>query len=68
VHLPGLRSVRQRRGLTQRELAARAETGQQTICQLETRQRGAYPKTIRKLASALKVPPAELMGDHRAEY
>ena len=67
MYLAGLRSVRQRRGLTQRELAARAKTGQQTVCRLETLRRGAYPKTIRKLASALGVAPAELMDDHRAE-
>ena len=67
VRLAGLRSVRQRRGLTQRELAALAKTGQQTVCQLETLRRGAYPKTIRKLASALGVAPVELMRDHRAE-
>ena len=67
VHLARLRSVRQRRGLTQRELAALAQTGQQTVCRLETLRRGAYPKTIRKLASAHEVPPAELMRDHRAE-
>ena len=67
MHLSGLRSVRRRRGLTERELAALAKTGQQTVCQLETLLRGAYPKTIRKLASALGVAPAELMDDHRAE-
>ena len=67
MQLAGLRSVRRRRGLTQRELAARAKTGQHTVCQLETLRRGAYPKTIRKLASALRVPPAQLMDDHRAE-
>jgi transcriptional regulator with XRE-family HTH domain len=67
VHLAGLRSVRRRRGLAQRELAALAQTGQQTVCQLETLRRGAYPKTIRKLASALGVAPAELMDDHHAE-
>lgn len=65
--LAGLRSVRRQRGLTQRELAARARTGQQTVCQLETLRRGAYPKTIRKLAAALGVAPAELMRDHRAQ-
>ena len=68
MHLAGLRSARQRRGLTQRELAARAKTGRQTVCRLETLRRGAYPKTIRKLASALGVAPAELMRDHRAEW
>jgi transcriptional regulator with XRE-family HTH domain len=61
IPLPGLRSARQRLGLTQRQLAARAGTGQHTICKLETLQRGAYPQTLQKLAGALGVPPADLV-------
>jgi transcriptional regulator with XRE-family HTH domain len=61
IPLPGLRSARQRLGLTQRQLAARAGTGQGTICKLETLQRGAYPQTLQKLAVALGVTPAELV-------
>ena len=63
VPLPGLRPARQRLGLTQRQLASRAGTGQQTICKLETLRRGAYPRTLQKLAVALGVPPADLVGD-----
>jgi hypothetical protein len=40
IYLPGLRSARQRLGLTQRDLAARARTGQHPICKLETLRRG----------------------------
>ena len=61
IYLPGLRPARQRRGLTQRQLASRARLGQGTICKLETLQRGAYPQTLRKLAVALEVSPADLV-------
>jgi transcriptional regulator with XRE-family HTH domain len=63
IYLPGLRPARQRRGLTQRQLASRADLGQGTICKLETLQRGAYPKTLRKLAVALEVSTADLVDD-----
>jgi len=63
ILLPGLRPARQRLGLTQRQLAARAGTGQQTICKLETLRRGAYPQTLQKLAAALGVSPAELVDE-----
>jgi transcriptional regulator with XRE-family HTH domain len=61
IYLPGLKPARQRLGLTQRQLASRAGTGQGTICKLETRQRGAYPQTLQKLAGALGVSPADLV-------
>ena len=63
IYLPGLRTARQRLGLTQRQLASRAGIGQQTVCKLETLRRGAYPITLRKLAMALGVPPAKLIDD-----
>jgi transcriptional regulator with XRE-family HTH domain len=63
IPLPGIRPARQRLGLTQRELATRAGTGQHTICKLETLRRGAYLQTLRKLAVALGVSPADLVGD-----
>jgi len=61
IYLPGLRPVRQRLGLTQRQLASQAGTGQGTICKLETLQRGAYPQTLQKLAVALGVSLADLV-------
>jgi DNA-binding XRE family transcriptional regulator len=61
IPLPGLRPARQRLGLTQRQLAARAGTGQHTICLLENLTRGAYPQTLQKLAAALGVTPADLL-------
>ena len=64
IYLPGLRPARQRLGLTQRQLASLAGLGQGTICKLETLQRGAYPQTLQKLASALGVSPADLVEGH----
>ena len=61
IPLPGLRPARQRLGLTQRQLASQAGTGQHTVCKLETLQRGAYPRTLQKLAMALGVTPADLV-------
>ncbi len=61
IPLPNLRSFRQRLGLTQRELAARAGMGQGTITKLERLERGAYPKSLQRLATVLGVPPAELV-------
>ncbi len=61
IPLPGLRPARQRLGLTQREVAARAGMGQGTICKLETLRRGAYPQTLQKLALALGVSPTDLV-------
>jgi transcriptional regulator with XRE-family HTH domain len=59
-----LRRARQRRALTMRELADAAGVGLQTIWRLEN---GATPdvrmSTLRKLALALGVEPAELLAD-----
>lgn len=67
VLLMGLRAVRQEAGLTQRELAARAGTGQGTVSKLEILRRGAYPRTIRKLSAALGVAPAALVSGRHPE-
>jgi transcriptional regulator with XRE-family HTH domain len=61
IPLPGLRPARQRLGITQRQLASLAGTGQHTISKLETLRRGAYPQTLQKLAVALEVSPAGLV-------
>ena len=67
IYLPGLRPARQRLGLTQRQLAARAGTGQHTLSKLERLERGAYPQTLQKLSVALGVPPADLVGGRVGE-
>jgi transcriptional regulator with XRE-family HTH domain len=61
VLLPGLRQARQRSGLTQRELGVLAGVAKGTIWELETRRRGAYPRTVRRLAEALGTKVADLM-------
>lgn len=67
IPLPGLRPARQRLGLTQRQLASRAGMGQGTITKLERLERGAYPKSLQKLAVALEVSPAELIEGRLGE-
>jgi DNA-binding XRE family transcriptional regulator len=55
--LPGLRAARIAEGLSQRDLAKMIGASQRTIRELESQQRGAYPKTVRKLSEALNLKP-----------
>jgi transcriptional regulator with XRE-family HTH domain len=59
--VPHLRAIREWRVLTQAELAARCGTKQPSIARIEA---GAtvWPSTVRKLARALRVTPADLVG------
>lgn len=57
-----LRALREVRALTQEELAAKAGVARGTVNRLE-QGHDAYPPTIRKLAEALGVEPAELMRE-----
>ena len=59
--LPALRNARQRRALTQRELATLAGTSSATISDLETGRRGAYPTTIRRITNSLGISAVDLM-------
>ena len=59
--LPGLRKVRRKRGMTQRELAALAGIGHGTVSELETGRRGAYPTTIRRIANGLEISIEDLV-------
>jgi DNA-binding XRE family transcriptional regulator len=63
VLLPGLRQARQRSGLTQRELGKLASISKGTIWELEVGRRGAYPRTVRRLAKALETKVADLVGE-----
>ncbi len=56
-----LRAARQRALLTQEELAARARVQPLTISRIETDKVEPRYSTIRKLARALGVDPAELL-------
>ena len=62
VSLPRLREVRARRALSQRELSKLAGVSRVTIVRLEAGGHDPFPTTVRKLASALDVDPAELMA------
>ena len=62
--LPALRRLRQSQGLSQRDLASQAKVSSGTVYRLENGFRGAYPTTVRKLAAALGVPPADLVREH----
>jgi transcriptional regulator with XRE-family HTH domain len=61
VDMARLRELRRRRVLTLEELAEKAGVGRNTIWRLEHGVMGAQPRTIRKLAKALKVEPEELV-------
>jgi transcriptional regulator with XRE-family HTH domain len=61
IPLPALAAHRRRRGLTQRQLSELAGVAHTTVQRLESLSRGAYPQTLRKLASALGVAPEELL-------
>jgi transcriptional regulator with XRE-family HTH domain len=59
-----LRRVRDERLLSQRELAEKAGLSPTTILKLEAdRVDDPHPRTVRKLAQALEVDPAELVED-----
>ncbi len=55
-----LREWRYRRGWTQHELAARAGLTQKSVSALEVGAVSARPGTIRKLAAALGIDPAQI--------
>lgn len=65
VALPWLRDIRRSRGLSQRNLAGLAGVSTGTVYRLENQLRGAYPATMRKLASALGVSVEQLAQGHR---
>ena len=59
--LPALAAHRRRRGLTQRQLGELAGVAHTTVQQLESLRRGAYPQTMQKLATTLRVEPKDLL-------
>jgi transcriptional regulator with XRE-family HTH domain len=59
--LPGLAAHRRRLGLTQRQLGELAGVAHTTVQHLESLSRGAYPQTMQKLATALRVEPKDLL-------
>jgi transcriptional regulator with XRE-family HTH domain len=61
VNMQKLRELRRVRVLTLRELEEESGVSYNTIWRLENGHRQARPSTIRKLATALGVEPAELV-------
>ena len=61
ILLPALAEHRRRRGLTQRQLGELAGVAHTTVQLLESLNRGAYPQTMQKLATALNVEPKDLL-------
>lgn len=61
--LRNLRRLRERAMLSQQDLAEISGVSRDAIARLETTDRSALPSTGRKLAKALEVSPAELIGD-----
>jgi len=59
VRVPRLRELRHPLAVSQEELAERSGVARSTIIKLEAG-RDAWPSTVRKLAQALGVKPAEL--------
>ena len=55
-----LRELRRERALALRELGELSGISLNTIWRIEAGRQGAHPRTIRKLAEALGVDPAEL--------
>jgi len=67
VLLPGLKPIRRSRALSQEELARLSGLSKGSIRRLEKMERGAFLRTVRKIAGALDVPPAQLMREHPLE-
>jgi transcriptional regulator with XRE-family HTH domain len=59
--LHALATLRRQRGLTQRQLGELAGVAHTTVQRLESLRRGAYPQTMQKLATALRVEPKDLL-------
>ena len=57
-----LRQLRISKGLTQRDLADKADIDKSTVYRVENLQTTPSPTTIRKLAHALDVTPEELQS------
>ncbi len=61
VDVARLRELRRTRVLSMRELEELSGVSYNTIWRLETGRTGAQPRTIRRIAAALGVDPAELV-------
>ena len=57
-----IKAIRERRGLTQRELADKMNVMPSTICKWETEQISLSIETLFRLAVVLDVPAADLLA------
>jgi transcriptional regulator with XRE-family HTH domain len=62
VRLPRLRWWRERRAMTQQELAEKAGITRAALSRIESGQAEPRPPTVRRLAAALRVEPDQLMA------
>jgi transcriptional regulator with XRE-family HTH domain len=62
VKLTRLKDIRQRKALTQQQLADRAGVNRVTIARIEGGKDEPFPTTVRKVADALGVEPEDLLG------
>ena len=58
-----LKEIRQRKLMSQRDLAAKAGISQNALVQIENNRTEPHYKTLRKLVQALEVEATELIGD-----
>lgn len=58
-----LKRLRTLSALTQEELAAKANLTPATVARIERNEAEPRPSTLRKLAGALEVKPAEIVGE-----
>jgi transcriptional regulator with XRE-family HTH domain len=65
VNMARLRELRRTRVLSMRELEELSGVSYNTIWRLETGRTGAQPRTIRRIAAALGVEPAELVKEEQ---
>jgi transcriptional regulator with XRE-family HTH domain len=63
VNVERLKELRRERVLSLRELEERSGVSYNTIWRIEDGRQGAHPRTVRKLADALRVDPSELIKE-----
>ena len=55
-----IKELREKRGVSQKDLAVAANVSRPFLCDLEKNRRGAKPETMHRIADALGVTVAEL--------